>query len=251
VGGVPIPKDVGSVFGPLRQIEVLERIAFVRVGTQAIDSVMVAPGTFAAYQRDLLVGAGGFVTGTNGEDTDMTIRIGRMGYRVLTDPTIRVRTEVPASLRHLREQRIRWARSMYHVLAQHLSAMRMLQGPRGVVAIPWTVIHLPRQPMLIPLLLYAGAVAVVEPTSLPLHGGAAVLAMLLGINLMITIGILAANRRLDLLQFLPDYVGFRLLRSYFALESLFTLTLWPAVEAAAARVPPTSVGREAPDAPAS
>jgi GT2 family glycosyltransferase len=237
VGGVPIPKEQNSVFAPLRLIEVFDRIGFVRVATNAIDAVMVAPGTFAAYRRDPLRRLGGFVTGTNGEDTDMAVRIGRMGFRVVTDPAIRVRSEVPASVRHLREQRMRWSRSMYHVLAQHLSAIWMRQGPRGVAMIPWAVVHLPRQPMLVPLLVFAGLVAVVDPTLLPLHGGAAILAIVLGLQLVVTLGILAMNRRLDLAQYLPDYVGFRILRSYFALESLFTLPLEAAVETAPATQP--------------
>jgi cellulose synthase/poly-beta-1,6-N-acetylglucosamine synthase-like glycosyltransferase len=249
VGGVPIPKELGSVFAPLRLIEVYDRIGFVRVATNAIDAVMVAPGTFAAYRRDLLYRLGGFVTGTNGEDTDMTIRVGRMGFRVVTDPAIRVRSEVPASLRHLREQRIRWSRSMYHVLAQHLSAIWMRQGPRGVAMIPWTVVHLPRQPMLVPLLIFAVAVAVVDPALLPLHGGAAVIAIILGLQLVTTVMILAANRRLDLAQYLPDYLAFRVLRSYFALESLFTLTLGAAAAVAHATDPAAQRGRRASQAP--
>jgi cellulose synthase/poly-beta-1,6-N-acetylglucosamine synthase-like glycosyltransferase len=252
VGGVPIPKEMGSVFAPLRLIEVFDRIGFVRVATNAIDAVMVVPGTFAAYRRDLLHRLGGFVTGTNGEDTDMTIRVGRMGFRVVTDPAIRVRSEVPASLRHLREQRIRWSRSMYHVLAQHVSAISMRQGPRGVAMIPWTLVHLPRQSMLLPLLVFGAAVAVVERMLLPLHGmllplhgGAAILAIILGLQLIVTVVILAANRRLDLAQYLPDYIGFRLLRSYFALESLFTLTIGAAVEVAPATVPAAPRRRQA------
>ncbi|MEX1073170.1 MAG: glycosyltransferase [Chloroflexota bacterium] len=239
VGGIPLPRDGASVFAPLRLIEVFDRIGFVRVATNAIDAVMVAPGTFAAYRRAVMNRVGDFVTGTNGEDTDMTIRIGRMGYRVVTDPAIRVRSEVPASMRHLREQRIRWARSMYHVLAQHLSMIRMRQGPRGVAMIPWTLINLPRQPMLIPLLIFAAVVALVDPTLLPLHGGAAVLAIILGLQLVVSVVVLAANRRLDLIQFLPDYLGFRVLRSYFALESLFTLTLGSVVETAPVAHPST------------
>jgi cellulose synthase/poly-beta-1,6-N-acetylglucosamine synthase-like glycosyltransferase len=240
VGGMPIPRDQRSVFAPLRLIEVFERIGFVRVATNAIDSVMVAPGTLAAYPRDVLYALDGFVTGTNGEDTDMTIRIGRLGYRVVTDPAIRVRSEVPASVRHLREQRIRWSRSMYHVLAQHLSAIRMRQGPRGVAAIPWALVHLPRQPMMIPVAIFSLLVALVDPTLLPLHGGAAILAIILGLQLLVTVGVLAANRRLDLAQYLPDYVGFRVLRSYFALESLFTLTMDPAAEALSVSQPANS-----------
>jgi hypothetical protein len=130
---------------------------------------------------------------------------------------------------------------MYHVLAQNRSAFRMRQGPRGVVAIPWIVIHLPRQPMLIPLLIFSAAVVVVDPTLVPLHGGAAILAIILGLQLLVTVGVLVANRRLDLTQYLPDFVAFRVLRSYFSLEALFTLTLRPAVETAAQARPASPV----------
>jgi cellulose synthase/poly-beta-1,6-N-acetylglucosamine synthase-like glycosyltransferase len=232
VGGLPAPKDLTTVFAPLRLIEVLERIAFVRVATNAIDAVMVAPGTLAVYRRELLAELGGFATGINGEDADMAIRIGRLGYVVLADPAMVVRTEVPASTRSLREQRIRWSRSMYHVLAQNRSAFRMRQGPRGLAVLPWFVIHMPRQPMLIPLAIFAAAVVAIDPTLVPLHGGAAILAVLLGLQLLVTVGVLVMNRRIDLVQYLPDFVLFRILRSYFALEALFTLTLHPAVETA-------------------
>jgi hypothetical protein len=91
--------------------------------------------------------------------------------------------------------------------------------------------------MLLPLLVFAALVAVVDPELLPLHGGAAIVAIVLGLQLVVTVVILAMNRRLDLAQYLPDYIGFRILRSYFALESLFTLPLEAAVETAPATQP--------------
>lgn len=55
---------------------------------------MVMPGVLASYRRELLVALGGFGEGFNGEDADITVRIGRLGYRIVNDPRIRVQTEM-------------------------------------------------------------------------------------------------------------------------------------------------------------
>ena len=54
---------------------------------------------------------GGFVTGMNGEDADLTLQLGRLGYRIIIDPRIVAFEDVPATLVEFREQRIRWNRA--------------------------------------------------------------------------------------------------------------------------------------------
>ena len=46
----------------------------------------------------------------NGEDTDLTMQIGRLGYRVVVDPRISSYEDVPRSPGEFVEQRTRWAR---------------------------------------------------------------------------------------------------------------------------------------------
>ena len=231
VGGVMLPASHVSPFARFRTIEVLYQIAFIRVSQNAVDTAMVVPGFCAVYRRDLLQSLGGFVTGMNGEDMDITVRIGRTGHRVITDPRIRVRSEVPSTLRHLREQRLRWNRVNYHIIARNLSGIGIRLGPRGFWTMPWAVINLVRPPMFIPFLLFGVLLAAVEPSWMP-TGVAPLLGAVVGLQLLATLLILVLNRRLDLVPHLPGYLAFRLLRSYFALESFLTLV----VQARARRV---------------
>ena len=54
-----------------------------------VDGIVVIPGTFTAFRRGPAVTAGGFPVGMNGEDSDLTMQIGGLGYRVVVDPRIR------------------------------------------------------------------------------------------------------------------------------------------------------------------
>jgi len=225
VGGLPLPKDTSYLLAKMRSIEVYYNIAFQRVGQTAIEAVNVIPGIMSAYRRELLVELGGFVEGINGEDTDMTVRVGRLGYRILIDPSIHVYSEVPRTFRHLREQRLRWSRSFFHVFARNASAIRMRQGARGLWSLPMGFVAVFRRSIVVPTLLYAGLVALIDPSALFLRQGAAIGAVIVGPSLFMTTGVLLINRRLDLLPYTPIYLIFRLLRTYIALEAFFTLQL--------------------------
>ena len=98
-------------------------MAFLRVAQGAADAVMVMPGMIAAYRRTLAEQLGGFAEGINGEDADITMRIGRLGYRIVTDLDVRVQTEVPTTVAHLREQRQRWTRGLFHMAGRNMSTI--------------------------------------------------------------------------------------------------------------------------------
>jgi cellulose synthase/poly-beta-1,6-N-acetylglucosamine synthase-like glycosyltransferase len=74
--------------------------------------------------------AGGFPMGMNGEDADVTMQIGRLGYRVVVDPRIRSQEDVPRSAGEFVEQRTRWARAGFHVYARHQPLCVGSAGPR-------------------------------------------------------------------------------------------------------------------------
>lgn len=225
VSGLPLPSGAGTLIGKLRAAEVYLNQGFVRLGMGAIDGVLSMTGVFSAYRRSCLDRVGGFAEGINGEDTDIVLRIGRLGYRLVNDPRIHVFSEVPGSLAALREQRLRWFRSTFHVAARNRSAMWRRQGVRGVFSLPWALVQTVRRSLVVPVLVYAGVVALLEPSALFLRGGAAALAVLVGLPFLVSVGVLLAYRRFDLLLFTPAYVFFRLLRAYFSLEMLLTLPL--------------------------
>lgn len=230
VSGLPLPLTGGTLLGKLRAAEVYLNQGFVRLGMGAIDGILSMTGVFSAYRRSCLDRVGGFAEGINGEDTDIVLRIGRLGYRLVNDPRIHVFSEVPGSLSALREQRLRWFRSTFHVAARNRSAIRRRQGVRGVFSLPWALVQTVRRSLMVPVLVYAGAVALLEPSALFLRGGAAVLAVIVGLPFLVSVGVLLAYRRFDLLPFTPLYAAFRLLRAYFSLEMLFTLPLGRAPE---------------------
>jgi cellulose synthase/poly-beta-1,6-N-acetylglucosamine synthase-like glycosyltransferase len=66
----------------------------------------------------------------NGEDSDVTMQIGRLGYRVVIDPRIRSFEDVPRTIGEFVEQRTRWTRASIHVYARHVPLRSGFAGPR-------------------------------------------------------------------------------------------------------------------------
>jgi glycosyltransferase involved in cell wall biosynthesis len=131
VGAMEEPRtDTVTWFHRLRALEVLFQFRFARLGQSVVDGVVVVPGTFMVFRRAPAAIAGGFPTGMNGEDNDLTMQLGRLGYRVVIDPRIRCYEDVPRSPGEFLEQRTRWARAGFHVYARHVPLRSGLAGPR-------------------------------------------------------------------------------------------------------------------------
>ena len=131
VGVMEEPRtDTVTWFHRMRTLETLFQFRFARVGQSLVDGIVVIPGTLTAFRRGPAVTAGGFPTGMNGEDADLTMQIGRLGYRVVVDPRIRSYEDVPRSPGEFIEQRTRWARAGYHVNARHIPLRAGSAGPR-------------------------------------------------------------------------------------------------------------------------
>jgi cellulose synthase/poly-beta-1,6-N-acetylglucosamine synthase-like glycosyltransferase len=228
--GVPLPRNPSSVLGRLRTIEVYYGVVFLRVGHCAMDAVMVLPGIAAAYRRELLLELGGFGEGFNGEDADLTVRMGRLGCRIVSDPDAKVLTEVP-SLPHLREQRQRWARGLFHMAARNMSAVRMRQGARALCLLPWAILNSSRRCLMIPILMCAATVELLEPTVFTLREVSVIGGFIVGLQLLVITIVLLGYRKWEVIPFVPLYLVFRVFRAYVALEALMSLQL------KAARVP--------------
>jgi cellulose synthase/poly-beta-1,6-N-acetylglucosamine synthase-like glycosyltransferase len=131
VGAMQEPRtDTVSWFHRLRTLETLFQFRFLRLGQSLVDGITCVPGTFVAFRRAPVAAAGGIVMGCNGEDCDMTMQIGRAGYRVIIDPRIRSYEDVPPTVGEFLEQRTRWSRAGVHVDARHSPLRSGLAGPR-------------------------------------------------------------------------------------------------------------------------
>jgi cellulose synthase/poly-beta-1,6-N-acetylglucosamine synthase-like glycosyltransferase len=131
VGAMEEPRtDTVTWFHRLRVLETTFQFRFARLGQSVVDGIVVIPGTFTAMRRGPTIIAGGFPQGMNGEDCDLTMQIGRLGYRTVVDPRIRSYEDVPRSAGEFVEQRTRWARAGFHTFARHEPLRAGSFGPR-------------------------------------------------------------------------------------------------------------------------
>lgn len=227
VSGLPLPHGVSTWLERMRAIEVYYNVAYKRVGQGLLDAITVLPGAMVAYRRDALVRLGGFAEGMNGEDADMTVRVGRLGYRIVSDPRITATTGTPGNLAELREQRLRWSRGLYHMLGRNWTAIPMAQGIRGTLLLPWACFNNFHKLVLIPFVVAGVAVASITHSISTIHGIAAAAVIALGFQLAQMAITLVAYRQYDLFASLPGFVIFRLIVSYYGLEALLTLRIGP------------------------
>lgn len=136
--------DVGSVSGmifPIDEHSLWQKamvmlgclFVFYRRGQELIDSILVQPGAFSIFRKDALIKVGGWAKHQFGEDGELTIRLGRVGYKNEFEQRAVVLSAAPKTLRELREQRIRWGIAYYHSRGRNTTILREYSGPRRVI----------------------------------------------------------------------------------------------------------------------
>jgi cellulose synthase/poly-beta-1,6-N-acetylglucosamine synthase-like glycosyltransferase len=225
VGGVPIPPG-GALFDRARLLEVLVKHGFYSVAMGAVNGVVGIPGMFVVMRTEHPRYLGGFVEGMNGEDTDLSLRIGELGYHSVVDPKLRYVSEVPASYTHMREQRMRWFRSVYHISSRCrdliYSSNRSL---RGKVILPYMLVNSARRAMLVPLIIFGtlecifgfnpNSPIVWQSVAAVTTGAPSVVAVVAALLNGLPRGVIA----------LPEYLIFRVIRAYFTLESMLSILI--------------------------
>jgi cellulose synthase/poly-beta-1,6-N-acetylglucosamine synthase-like glycosyltransferase len=235
VGGLPLPAQRSSFIDRVRLVEVLVRHGFFQVSRMGYDGIVGVPGMFTAYRYGALTKAGPVAQGINGEDTDIGMRLGSLDYLSLVEPAAEYRTETPRTWAHLREQRTRWFRSTYHVAARNRHVLLRGHSMAGAVVMPAALFNSARRAMLAPILISAILVlAVFSPTFTGLRWQP-VLAMVLGIPALVSIAVSLLLRRPRAILYVPEYLVFRIIRSYFTLAALLSLRFRPLDSPLAAR----------------
>jgi cellulose synthase/poly-beta-1,6-N-acetylglucosamine synthase-like glycosyltransferase len=225
VGGVPIPPG-GRMFDRARLLEVLVKHGFYSIAMGAIQSVIGIPGMFVVYRTAQPRHLGGFVEGMNGEDTDISLRIGELGFHSVVDPKIRYISEVPTSYGHMREQRMRWFRSVYHISSRCRDLIYSDRATlRGKIILPYMLVNSARRAMLVPLIIFGFLEFLFgfNPDN-PIVWQSIVA---VGIGAPAIIAVMAAllNGLPRAILGLPEYLIFRLLRAYFTLESMLSILI--------------------------
>ena len=96
-------------------------------------SISTIPGAAGAFRREAVQEVGGLSSDTLAEDTDLTIALGRAGWRVVYAERALAWTEAPVSAGQLWRQRFRWSYGTMQALWKHRRALRETRrlGPHG------------------------------------------------------------------------------------------------------------------------
>ena len=140
VGAVAGNPKVGNRGTLLARFQVLEYVLTLNLERRVysmLNCVPIVPGAVGAWRSAAVASVGGFPADTLAEDTDVTLALGRAGYRVRYVPSAIAHTEVPETLRELSRQRNRWAFGMLQSLWKHrVATLNPRAGTLGLVAIP-------------------------------------------------------------------------------------------------------------------
>ncbi|WP_043931509.1 glycosyltransferase [Bacillus sp. EB01] len=111
----------------------LEKRAF-----HELNCVTVVPGAIGALRKNAIMEAGLYEDDTLAEDTDITLRLIRIGYRIHYEPNAYAYTEAPEILKSLIKQRFRWSYGILQCLWKHSGAIfsRKHKG-LGFVGLPY------------------------------------------------------------------------------------------------------------------
>jgi cellulose synthase/poly-beta-1,6-N-acetylglucosamine synthase-like glycosyltransferase len=138
---VDLPRKLLARF---QVVEYMRAFVAARVGWDRIGGTLIVSGAFGVFRRSAVVDAGGFDTGTVGEDMELVVRLHRLfreaacPYRITFVPDPVAWTEAPETLRDLGRQRARWQRGLVQVLSRHRQMLaRPKYGVPGMVAFPY------------------------------------------------------------------------------------------------------------------
>jgi len=134
------------------------------------------PGAIGAFRRRALVEVGGLSSDTLAEDTDLTLAVGRAGWRVVYENSARAWTEAPSSWGQLWKQRYRWCYGTLQAMWKHRrslieSGASGRYGRRGLLLMLLFQVALPLTAPAMDVFLIYGLVFRDLQTTLLLWGG--------------------------------------------------------------------------------
>ena len=156
IGGVSGNTKVGnrrSLLGRWQHIEYVMGFNLDRRLYDTLQCMPTVPGAIGAFRRQTLLDVGGVSSATLAEDTDLTLAVGRAGWRVVYVEDARAWTEAPSSLRALWRQRYRWSYGTLQAVWKHRAAMwRRGESRIGRRGLPYLVLFQITLPLLAPLI---------------------------------------------------------------------------------------------------
>ncbi len=140
VGAVSGNARVGNRHNWITRFQSIEYVYGFNLDRRALDllnAITVVPGAVGAWRKQLIVSLGGFGHDTLAEDTDLTLSIRRLGYRIRYEEKAVAYTEAPEDTKGLAKQRFRWAFGTLQAAWKHRDALFVPRyGTLGFVALP-------------------------------------------------------------------------------------------------------------------
>ena len=156
VGAVSGNTKVGNrrrLLGRWQHIEYVMGFNLDRRLYDVLQCMPTVPGAIGAFRREVLVDVGGVSGATLAEDTDLTLAVGRAGWRVVYEENARAWTEAPATLRGLWRQRYRWCYGTLQSVWKHRAAFwRHGEHAIGRRGLPYLVLFQIALPLFAPLI---------------------------------------------------------------------------------------------------
>ncbi|WP_345339821.1 glycosyltransferase, partial [Actinomycetospora succinea] len=190
--------DTGAVAGNVKianrdrlipRMQHLEYVVGFNVDRRVQDSwgsISTIPGAAGAFRREAVQEVGGLSSDTLAEDTDLTIALGRAGWRVVYNERALAWTEAPVSAGQLWRQRFRWSYGTMQALWKHRRALRERgasgrMGRLGLAHIGVFHVALPLAAPLVDLLFVYGLLFGDPAVALMLWGSMLLLQLIAGV----------------------------------------------------------------------
>ncbi len=119
VAGSVLVLNTAQVVGRFQSLEYLTGLNFYKAAQSYFGLVMIIPGPSGLFRKKDLEEIGNYETDTFAEDCDLTLRLLMKGHRVVFEPEMEVRTEVPGKFFDLIKQRYRWNRGILQATKKH------------------------------------------------------------------------------------------------------------------------------------
>jgi len=155
VGAVSGNTKIGNrqgLLGRWQHIEYVMGFNLDRRMYEVLDCMPTVPGAIGAFRKEALADVGRVSSATLAEDTDVTMAIGRAGWRTVYVQDARAWTEAPATLSQLWRQRYRWAYGTIQSVWKHRRAMFVRGDKIGRRAVPYLFLFQVFMPLCAPLI---------------------------------------------------------------------------------------------------
>ncbi|MFZ3355711.1 MAG: glycosyltransferase family 2 protein [Thermoplasmata archaeon] len=219
VQGLLLPLQQTGWTSRLRFTEVAWNHLFLRPATMGMRACQVIDGAFSACRRTDLLAAGGWVN-WNGEDTEVTLRLQRQGFRMRLETGSAAFEDIPATYAKLERQRVRWSRGGIYAHYRHFYASFNEAWAYGGLAMLYWIALFIRAGLRSALYVYVILGVVFVPTALHL---AIILLLLLIPRGIVIASFMIRYRRARWIPWIVAWPVFSVIKQQFAIKSWGTM----------------------------